>query len=92
MNSLSQGTAQLPGRLRWQCRRGMLELDVLLNSFAEQHWPEIDNRLKHEFEILLTCSDQQLQGWLCEGKEADIEVTNIVSRIRQTNRYQAAGI
>ena len=92
MHSLSQASSQLPGRLRWQCRRGMLELDVLLNTFADQQWPEIDNRLKQEFEILLTCSDQQLQGWLCEGKEADIEVTNIVSRIRQTNRYQAAGI
>ena len=92
MHSLSQTSAQLPGRLRWQCRRGMLELDVLLNNFADRQWPEIDNRLKQEFEILLTCSDQQLQGWLCEGKEADIEVTNIVSRIRQTNRYQAADI
>ena len=92
MYTLSQAPAQLPGRLRWQCRRGMLELDVLLNSFADLQWPEIDNRLKQEFEILLTCSDQQLQGWLCEGKEADIEVTNIVSRIRQTNRYQAAAI
>lgn len=92
MHSLSQATAQLPGRLRWQCRRGMLELDVLLNRFADQQWLEIDNGLKQEFEILLTCSDQQLQGWLCEGKEADIEVTNIVSRIRHANHYQAAGI
>ena len=92
MHSLSQVAHQLPGRLRWQCRRGMLELDVLLNRFADQQWAKIDNRLKQEFEILLSCSDQQLQGWLCEGKEADIEVTNIVSRIRQTDRNQAAGI
>ena len=77
--------AQAPGRLRWQCRRGMLELDVMLNRFLDQHWGDIDNDLKEELELLLVNSDQQLQKWLCEGMEADNEVKNIVSRLRQTN-------
>jgi antitoxin CptB len=76
---------QAPGRLRWQCRRGMLELDVMLNRFLDQHWGDIDNELKEELELLLVNSDQQLQKWLCEGMEADNEVRNIVSRLRQTN-------
>lgn len=76
---------QVPGRLRWQCRRGMLELDVILNRFVDQHWQSLDENLKSEFELLLVCADQQLQGWLCEGKEADIEVKNIVHRVRQTD-------
>ncbi|MGB5226498.1 MAG: succinate dehydrogenase assembly factor 2 [Arenicellales bacterium] len=76
---------QAPGRLRWQCRRGMLELDVMLNRFLDQHWGDIDNDLKQELELLLVNSDQQLQKWLCEGMEADNEVRNIVSRLRQTN-------
>ena len=76
---------QAPGRLRWQCRRGMLELDVMLNRFLDQHWGDIDNDLKHELELLLANSDQQLQKWLCEGMEADNEVRNIVSRLRQTD-------
>ena len=76
---------QAPGRLRWQCRRGMLELDVMLNRFLDQHWGDIDNDLKEELELLLVNSDQQLQKWLCEGMEADNEVKNIVSRLRQTN-------
>ncbi|MEN8712192.1 MAG: succinate dehydrogenase assembly factor 2 [Arenicellales bacterium] len=76
---------QAPGRLRWQCRRGMLELDVMLNRFLDQHWGDIDNELKEELELLLVNSDQQLQKWLCEGMEADNEVKNIVSRLRQTN-------
>jgi len=76
---------QAPGRLRWQCRRGMLELDVMLNRFLDQHWGDIDNDLKQELELLLANSDQQLQKWLCEGMEADNEVRNIVSRLRQTN-------
>ena len=76
---------QAPGRLRWQCRRGMLELDVILNRFLDQHWGDIDNNLKEELELLLVNSDQQLQKWLCEGMEADNEVKNIVSRLRQTD-------
>lgn len=78
---------QAPGRLRWQCRRGMLELDVILNRFLDQHWGEMDNDLKAELELLLVCSDQQLQKWLCEGMEADIEVKKIVARLRQTDCY-----
>ena len=76
---------QAPGRLRWQCRRGMLELDVMLNRFLDQHWGDVDNDLKQELELLLVNSDQQLQKWLCEGMEADNEVRNIVSRLRQTD-------
>lgn len=76
---------QAPGRLRWQCRRGMLELDVILNRYLDQHWGEMDDELKKELELLLVCSDQQLQKWLCEGMEADIEVKNIVGRLRQTD-------
>lgn len=63
----------------------MLELDVMLNRFLDQHWGDIDNDLKQELELLLVNSDQQLQKWLCEGMEADNEVRNIVSRLRQTD-------
>ena len=77
--------SQAPGRLRWQCRRGMLELDVILNRFLDQHWSDMDNDLMSELELLLVCSDQQLQKWLCEGMEADIEFKNIVARLRQTD-------
>lgn len=77
--------SQAPGRLRWQCRRGMLELDVILNRFLDQHWVDMDSDLKRELELLLVNSDQQLQKWLCEGMEADIEVKNIVARLRQTD-------
>jgi len=76
---------QAPGRLRWQCRRGMLELDVILKRFVDQYWPGLDNELKAEFEILLNSSDQQLKLWLCEGKEAENEVKGIVRKLRQTD-------
>jgi len=75
----------IPGRLRWQCRRGMLELDVILNRFVDRHWSTLDSDLKAEFELLLVCADLDLQKWLCEGKEADIEVKHIIGKLRQTD-------
>jgi succinate dehydrogenase flavin-adding protein (antitoxin of CptAB toxin-antitoxin module) len=65
----------------------MLELDIILSRFVDQYWQDLDNDLKAEFELLLRCPDQQLQKWLCEGKEADHEVTNIVNRLSQTNSH-----
>ena len=51
-------------RLRWLCRRGMKELDVLLDRFlqrqrqplAEGRWPEL--------ECLLESEDDLLWDWL----------------------------
>ena len=77
----------VPGRLKWQCRRGMLELDVLLDQFLTSRWTDLDAGLKAEFEQLLSYSDQQLQQWLCEGREADEEVRNITRVMRGANKH-----
>ena len=29
-------------RIRWHCRRGLLELDLVLNAFLERHLEELD--------------------------------------------------
>jgi succinate dehydrogenase flavin-adding protein (antitoxin of CptAB toxin-antitoxin module) len=60
----------------------MLELDVLLGQFVDSQWATLDESLKQEFEDLLVFSDQQLQQWLCEGREADEKVRNITRTIR----------
>lgn len=77
----------VPGRLKWQCRRGMLELDVILSMFVEKQWSQLESSLQHDFALLLTYSDQQLQQWLCAGREADEKVSNIVSAIRATHYH-----
>ena len=58
------GTAARANRLRWQCRRGMKELDLILERFIEEqrealtagHWPEL--------EALLDTEDDMLWEWL----------------------------
>lgn len=51
-------------KLRWQCRRGMLELDLLLNYFLDKHFSQLSPQKQQEFERLLCCTDQELFNWL----------------------------
>ena len=50
-------------RLRWACRRGMLELDVLLAPFVEEGYDALTLQQKHDFERLLACDDPDLFAW-----------------------------
>ncbi|MFZ5530062.1 MAG: succinate dehydrogenase assembly factor 2, partial [Pseudomonadota bacterium] len=36
-------------RLHWQCRRGMLELDIMLGEFLEARFEELDATEKRAF-------------------------------------------
>lgn len=57
------------GRLRWHCRRGMLELDLVLARFLEENYARLTARQRKEFEQLLELPDQEL--WqLVRGDDA----------------------
>jgi antitoxin CptB len=47
-------------RLRWQCRRGMLELDLILESFLNKNYANLTAYEQDLFEQLLDYSDQEL--------------------------------
>ena len=51
--------ALLP-QLRWRCRRGMLELDLLLNDFLDTKFAQLDQHQLELFETLLDYPDQVL--------------------------------
>lgn len=51
-------------RLRWNCRRGMLELDILLGNFLENQYSLLSETEQKYFEQLLACQDQELFNWL----------------------------
>ncbi|WP_337880964.1 succinate dehydrogenase assembly factor 2 [Rheinheimera sp.] len=74
-------------RLRWACRRGMLELDVLLAPFVEQGYDGLTEQQKAEFEQLLACDDPDLFAWFMghaksEKPELQALVNLIVQRVR----------
>jgi len=51
------------GRLRWKCRRGMLELDLVLLSFLDKHYDGLTVEQRQTFEKLLDEQDPTLQSW-----------------------------
>jgi len=78
-------------RLRWRCRRGMLELDIWLQSFFDQHFLALDGREQAAFERLLEENDQALLGWLSGTCSAtDPEIRDLVERIRHARSTQPA--
>jgi antitoxin CptB len=72
-------------RLAWQCRRGMRELDVLLQGFLEQRYEQLDARERDSFTRLLGYPDAVLLEWLMGRMvPADKDVASIVQDIRHT--------
>lgn len=57
-------------RIRYQCRRGMLELDVLLESFLATAFVQLPSEEQQSFVELLAASDQQLYDWLVKKQQA----------------------
>lgn len=50
-------------KLKWLCRRGMKELDVLLESFIITHERSLAEGAWPEFESLLKTEDDKLWDW-----------------------------
>lgn len=80
---MSEDDDALYRRLRWQCRRGHLELDLLLHAFLERHYAQLDTRERQALARLLSYPDDTLWSWL-HGAEAapDRELAALVERIR----------
>ena len=69
-------------RLRWQCRRGMRELDVLLTRYLDAHYDGADQSHRDAFRALLTLSDPELAAYLLLGESpADEDTKHVVQRI-----------
>ncbi|TDJ62584.1 MAG: succinate dehydrogenase assembly factor 2 [Proteobacteria bacterium] len=51
-------------RARWRSRRGMRELDVLLNRFIDTHYKDLSAVTRNAFDALLKESDIDLYAWL----------------------------
>ena len=71
------------GRLRWRCRRGMKELDVLLERFAQQLLPQAGVADCRVFSELLDLPDPLLAGYLLGGEvPAEPHLAQAIGRMR----------
>lgn len=71
-------------RLRWRCRRGMRELDMLLLRYVESHYPAVGPDEQLAFRQLLTMPDPDILA-LLTGRTLpdDAHLQNVVERLLQ---------
>ena len=51
-------------KIKWKCRRGMLELDLILQDFVEKKYSDLSEVDQLAFEKLLECTDPELIRYL----------------------------
>ncbi len=74
-----------PASIRWQCRRGMLELDMLLLPFFDTVFETLEIEQKKAFIDLLAFPDQELYDYLIVRQIPDSPaLQSMVQRIRQS--------
>ncbi len=60
-------------RLRWRCRRGLLELDIILQRFLDKYYAQLDETQLKTFETLLSLPDNELWDIISSKKETESE-------------------
>ena len=69
-------------RLKWHCRRGMLELDLLLEPFLDDVFETLADDEKRCFYKLIQCEDQDMFVWFMQKEiPTDPDLAKIVKII-----------
>ncbi len=62
------------GKLRWRCRRGMKELDLLTLGYLERHYSTAPEEEQRAFAELLELQDPLLMSYMV-GRETPVDAT-----------------
>lgn len=85
MNADPESNHAAKARLQWRCRRGMLELDLLLQAFVEKAYDKLGQEEKQQFRALLDFQDQELlECLMLQKRPEDERLDDIIRKIRST--------
>ena len=71
-------------KLRWRCRRGMRELDQLLERWLDREWAAASESERGVFLQLLDVEDDKLWRWFMGHEDVpDARLATLVVRIRE---------
>ena len=73
--------AQELGKLRWRCRRGMKELDVLLERYLDERFGGASNLEQAAFGRLLETQDTVLYAYCLGSERPPPEFAAVIERI-----------
>ena len=68
---------------KWKVRRGVLELDYILQHFLEKQFTSLSQIEKQKLDKLLACQDPDLLSWLVfkDRSPSDKDIQSIVQLI-----------
>ena len=69
--------------LRWRQRRGMKELDVLLERYFIRHHETASDERKAAFERLLEHEDPEIWLWVVGQQEPPPEFADVIAALRR---------
>jgi len=73
-------------RLRWQCRRGMKELDVLLEAYLKDKFSEAAPAEQQAFAVLLELPDPILMAYIVGRISPETEEQcRVIDTLRRTS-------
>ena len=72
-------------RIRWRCRRGMLELDIVLQGFVDKHYMQLDEIELKYFDTLLSLPDNDLWDMITSKKKVEDIKLQPVLQLLQTS-------
>nr|VFK21132.1 MAG: antitoxin CptB [Candidatus Kentron sp. LFY] len=68
--------------LKWRCRRGMRELDLLLERFLEFQYDSLTDAERELFAQFLEEPNEKIIDWLLEDIQPDGRYLDLIERIR----------
>ncbi len=73
-----------PGRLRWLLRRGMKELDVIVERYYEKRYAMAPVTEQHAFVRLLDqVEDPEIYAWSMGHAQPPQEYADVIAELRQ---------
>ena len=70
-------------RLLWRCRRGIKEMDIILQEFINVSYDHLNDEDKNAFSKLLDEQDLDILNWIMgKDKPANDRLANIINIIK----------
>ncbi len=71
-------------RLLWRCRRGIREMDILLQDYLQVHYDTLSTKEQNTFEELLEEADLDILSWIMQKTSPDEKYISIINCIRES--------
>ncbi|OGT23267.1 MAG: hypothetical protein A2W47_06510 [Gammaproteobacteria bacterium RIFCSPHIGHO2_12_38_15] len=81
---------KLSAKIKWRCRRGMLELDLLLFPFYEKNFEQLSSSNQKLFIKFLDSPDPAIYNWFLGAETPPDEFQLIIEQLREFHHTTAS--